>query len=135
MIENNIQRIEGIPWLVFRTQMTDTEVKLPITLRFEGKAWKMVQKYRNRLSFFFTVESNSTLNKRLIRIGKLAGLDKHFSFHSARHTNATLLIYKGANITTVQKLLGHRDLSTTQLYSDVMESTIVKDLKKCAKSK
>ena len=108
---------------------------MPITLLFEGKAWKMVQKYRNRLSFFFTVESNSTLNKRLIRIGKLAGLDKHFSFHSARHTNATLLIYKGANITTVQKLLGHRDLSTTQLYSDVMESTIVKDLKKCAKSK
>ena len=133
--ENNIQRIEGIPWLVFRTQKIDTEVKLPITLLFEGKAWKMVQKYRNRLSFFFTVESNSTLNKRLIRIGKLAGLDKHFSFHSARHTNATLLIYKGANITTVQKLLGHRDLSTTQLYSDVMESTIVKDLKKCAKSK
>lgn len=133
--ENNIHQIEGAPWLVFRTQKTDTEVKLPIALLFEGKAWKMIKKYRNRLSSFFSVESNSTLNKRLIRIGKLAGVDKHFSFHSARHTNATLLIYKGANITTVQKLLGHRDLSTTQIYSDVMESTIVKDLKKCAKSK
>jgi site-specific recombinase XerD len=69
----------------------------------------------------------------LIRIGKLAGMDKHFSFHSARHTNATLLIYKGANITTVQKLLGHRDVTTTQVYSEVMGSTIVKDLKKCSK--
>lgn len=133
--ENNIHQIEGAPWLVFRTQKTDTEVKLPIALLFEGKAWKMIKKYHNRLSSFFSVESNSTLNKRLIRIGKLAGVDKHFSFHSARHTNATLLIYKGASITTVQKLLGHRDLSTTQIYSDVMESTIVKDLKKCAKSK
>ena len=114
---------------------TDTEVKLPIDLLFEGKAWKMLQKYRNRLSSFFTIDANSTLNKRLIRIGLMAGIEKHFSFHSARHTNATLLIYKGVNITTVQKLLGHRDLSTTQIYSDVMESTIVRDLKKCDKNK
>jgi site-specific recombinase XerD len=69
----------------------------------------------------------------LIRIGKLAGIQKHFSFHSARHTNATLLIYKGVNITTVQKLLGHRNVSTTQIYSEVMGSTIVNDLKKCSK--
>lgn len=133
--EKNIQHISGKPWLVFRIQKTDTEVKLPLTLLFEGKAWKMLQKYRNRLHHFFTIGSNSNLNKQLIRIGQLAGIDKHFSFHSARHTNATLLIYKGANITTVQKLLGHRDLATTQIYSDVMESTIVKDLKKCAKNK
>ena len=135
LAEENIQRIEGKPWLIFRTIKTDTEVKLPIALLFEGKAWKMLKKYRNRLSSFFAIDANSTLNKRLIRIGLMAGIEKHFSFHSARHTNATLLIYKGVNITTVQKLLGHRDLSTTQIYSDVMESTIVRDLKKCDKNK
>lgn len=135
LAEENIQCIEGKPWLIFRTIKTDTEVKLPIALLFEGKAWKMLKKYRNRLSSFFAIDANSTLNKRLIRIGLMAGIEKHFSFHSARHTNATLLIYKGVNITTVQKLLGHRDLSTTQIYSDVMESTIVRDLKKCDKNK
>ena len=56
-------------------------------------------------------------NKELIRLGKLANIPKLFSFHSARHTNATLLIYMGAQITTVQKLLGHRNISTTQIYS------------------
>ena len=44
-----------------------------------------------------------------------------------RHTNATLLIYKGANITTVQKLLGHKNLATTQIYGEVMGSTIVRE--------
>ena len=56
------------------------------------------------------------------------------AFHSARHTNATLLIYDGVSITTVQKLLGHRNVSTTQIYSDVMGETIVKDLAKCYNS-
>ena len=61
----------------------------------------------------------------------MAGIEKHFSFHTARHTNATLLIYNGAQITTVQKLLGHRSIKTTQGYSDIFSGTIIKDLKKC----
>ena len=64
---------------------------------------------------------------------KLAKINTHISFHTARHTNATLLLYKGVNITTVQKLLGHRHLSTTQIYGEVIEHTLVKDLKKSAK--
>ena len=112
-----------------------TEVRLPLALLFEGKGWKLLRKYQKHLDEFFRIKTNSTVNKELIRIGKLAGIQKHFSFHSARHTNATLLIYRGANITTVQKLLGHRNVSTTQIYSEVMGSTIVNDLKKCAKGK
>lgn len=47
------------------------------------------------------------------------------------HTNATLLIYIGVNITTVQKLLGHKSIKTTQLYSAILDQTIVHDLGKC----
>lgn len=50
--------------------------------------------------------------------------------HTARHTNATLLIYNGVNITTVQKLLGHKSVKTTQVYTNVMDMTIVHDLEK-----
>ena len=75
--------------------------------------------------------SNASVNKELIRIGKLAGITKHFSFHTARHTNATLLIYKGVQLSTVQKLLGHRNIKTTQVYGEVLPQTIIKELKKC----
>ena len=64
------------------------------------------------------------------KIEKQAGISKHISFHTARHTNATLLLYQGANITTVQKLLGHRNIGTTQIYSEVMDTTVVRDLER-----
>ena len=55
--------------------------------------------------------------------------------YTARHTNATLLIYNGANITTVQKLLGHKSVKTTQVYANIMDITIVRDLEKAASQK
>ena len=135
LAEENIRKINNEPWITLETIKTGAAVKLPLNLLFEGKAWKLLKKYKNNLKQFFAIKPNPTVNKELIRLGKLARIDKHFSFHTARHTNATLLIYKGANITTVQKLLGHRNISTTQIYSEIMESTIIKDLKKCSKSK
>ena len=131
--EKNIVFIEKRPWIIFTTIKTGAEVRLPLALLFGGKGWKLLRKHQKHLNEFFNLKANSTVNKDLIRIGKLASIQKHFSFHSARHTNATLLIYKGVNITTVQKLLGHRNVSTTQIYSEVMGNTIVKDLKKCSK--
>ena len=115
--EKNIVKMDGKLWLIFDSVKTGAEVKLPLSLLFEGKALTLLQKYQGKWSSFFSIKNNSSVNKELIRIGKLARINKHFSFHSARHTNATLLIYKGANITTVQKLLGHKNLATTQILS------------------
>lgn len=62
-------------------------------------------------------------------------IKKHFTFHTARHTCATLLIHQGVAITTVQKLLGHTSVKTTEIYSEVLSSTIVKDLSAVRKKK
>lgn len=129
--EKNIVEIEGKPWIVFHSVKTGVEVKLPVYLLFEGKAWNLLDKYRGKWSSFFSLKSNAYVNRDLEAIGRLAGIEKHFTFHSARHTNATLLIYHGANITTVQKLLGHRNIATTQIYVEIMGKTIVKDLEGC----
>ena len=129
--ESNIVTIKGEKWLIFKTVKTDTKVSIPLYLLFQGKALRLLQEYHQNLSDFFHIKSNSSVNKDLKKIGVLAKIEKHFSFHTARHTNATLLIYNGAQITTVQKLLGHQSVKTTQGYSDIFSGTIVKDLKKC----
>ena len=57
------------------------------------------------------------------------------SSHLARHTCATLLVHQGVPITTVQKLLGHTSVKTTEIYSEVLPGTIVRDLKTAYRSK
>jgi site-specific recombinase XerD len=109
---------------------TGTEVRLPLYLLFSGKGIAILNKYRDNLEDFFHLRDNSNVNKDLIIITRLAGLSKRISFHTARHTNATLLIYNGINITTVQKLLGHKSVKTTQVYTNVMDMTIIHDLEK-----
>lgn len=129
--ERNIVKIKGKKWLMFKTVKTDTEVSIPLYLLFQGKALLLLQEHKHDLNHFFHLKSNSSVNKDLKKIGLMAKIDKHFSFHTARHTNATLLIYNGAQITTVQKLLGHQSVKTTQGYSEIFSGTIIKDLKKC----
>ena len=53
--------------------------------------------------------------------------------YTARHTCATLLVHQGVPITTVQRLLGHTSVKTTQIYSEVMDETMIKDLMRANK--
>lgn len=126
----NFVDINQETWLIYKSVKTGTEVRLPLYLLFSGKGIAILNKYQDNLEDFFHLRDNSNVNKDLIIITRLAGLSKRISFHTARHTNATLLIYNGINITTVQKLLGHKSVKTTQVYTNVMDMTIIHDLEK-----
>ena len=131
----NIVEFHQETWIIYKSVKTGMEVRLPLNLLFEGKGIQILQRYKDDLNSFFKLKDNSNINKELNILAGFAKIDKRVSFHTARHTNATLLLYNGANITTVQKLLGHKSVKTTQVYANIMDITVVRDLEKTASSK
>lgn len=65
------------------------------------------------------------------KIGRLIQLNRSFSPHVCRHTFATRMLKKGAELTFVQDELGHRDPSTTQIYARLPDEQVIEMYKKC----
>lgn len=63
-----------------------------------------------------------TINKILKVWAKSAGIDKHLTFHTSRHTFGTLMMTVGADLYTTCKLMGHSDVRTTQIYAKIVDS-------------
>ena len=124
----NIIRVNGKRWLYFKSVKTDVEIRLPLHLLFEGKALAVLERY-DIVTDFAKIGPNSEANKYLAQLAAFARIRKHITYHTARHTCATLLVHQGVPITTVQKLLGHTSVRTTEVYSEVLSNTIIRDLK------
>ncbi|MDR2916193.1 MAG: site-specific integrase [Tannerella sp.] len=114
--EEIIPASEGGYCMRIRTEKTETETTLPISdealelcgKRSNGKVFKGLQKHMTHQPLKNWVES--------------AGITKRISFHCFRHTYATLQIALGTDIYTVSKMLTHKNVSTTQIYADLVNS-------------
>ena len=99
------EKTDGVEYLYISKQARDLlgERKSPTERVFTGLKYGM------------------TYNTELVRWCNRAGVSKHITFHSARHTNAVLLLENGADIYTVSKRLGHREIRTTTIYAKIVD--------------
>ena len=125
----HFSELNGKAWLKIKTEKTGSYVQIPIYLIFEGKALKILNHYSS-IEAFTQIGNNAYVNRKLAELQQKLNIKTKITFHVARHTCATLLCHQGVPITTVQKILGHSNLTTTQVYSEIMADTIVRDLSK-----
>ena len=118
-------------WLTKKMAKTGYVVEIPVAELFGGKMMLLLEKYNENIERVTkSLGSNASVNKTLRGILDRINVDPKITFHSSRHTFATHLGQVGVQLTTIQKLLGHQKLQTTQIYSEVDRKAITNDLRK-----
>ena len=140
----DIKTINGKKWIVKKPLKTmdssNITVRIPIYAIFDGKPLSLIDDaYEGNVEKLCHIGNNSSANKMLKEIITKSnienGTERHITFHCARHTAATLLLQQSVPMTTVQKILGHTKLTTTQIYAKVNDGVIDNDVKKAFKTK
>ena len=104
--------------IIFRQKKTDGLEYLYIS----GQARDLLGKRTHKNERVFKgLKYGAVYNTEILRWCMKAGITKHITFHSARHTNAVLLLENGADIYTVSKRLGHREIRTTEIYTKIID--------------
>lgn len=104
--------------LVVVMQKTKAAIYLPLSA--EALRWMPEQGDKGPEDSIFNLPSLVSMNIQLKPWAKAAGISKRFSFHTARHTFATMMLTLGADLYTTSKLLGHADVRMTQVYAKIV---------------
>lgn len=106
-------------------QKTKEQVIIPLI----DKALQLIDNSINS-GKIFKVYTNQKMNEYLKLIMMFAKIDRQVSFHTARHTFATISLNLGITMDVVSKILGHTDLRTTQIYAKLLDKTKFQQMEK-----
>lgn len=121
--------IEGDKKIVIHRQKTNSRSIIPLLPIPEI----LLEKYASNPQCLNTgkllpVLSNQKVNEYLKELAALCGIEKEISFHTARHTFATMMLSNGVPIDSLKAMLGHKDLKDTQHYAKTLDTKISHDM-------
>jgi len=103
------------------------QAKIALTRYLEKGRKKLVKHKEDRHLFLSRLGkkiSRQSFWKMLKKYAKLAGIKRNITPHTLRHSFATHLLEKGADLRSVQEMLGHADISTTQIYTHINKARL-----------
>ncbi|NML20792.1 site-specific integrase [Pseudoflavitalea sp. G-6-1-2] len=123
--------IEGDYWVFTKRQKTETASRIPLL----PVPLQIIEKYKDHPACInsgkiLPIPSNQKMNAYLKEIANISKIHKNLTFHIARHTFATTVtLSNGVPMESVSKMLGHKNLKTTQHYAKILDRKVSDDMK------
>ncbi len=106
---------------------TKTDVRQMVFLLPE--AHRIIEKYKGDRKIFSSI-SNQKMNNYLKELGALCNISKELTSHVGRHTFATNMLSLGMPLESIQAMLGHANIKTTSIYTNLISSKLSNDFKR-----
>ena len=115
---SDIKDIDGTPTICISQRKTKRVVSIPLNDLAQSLLPPRDESNPDALVYHL-VKKSDNISKYVRRIKDKAGIEKDFTYHSSRHTTATLAITAGADISAVKEMLGHGSVTSTEVYAKV----------------
>lgn len=116
---------DGMKWIVIFRTKSSVQANIPL-LEIPATIIKKYQGVsKDRL---LPMDTNQKMNVYLKEIAKICNINKKLTTHTARHTFGTIMLTKGVTLESVSKMLGHTNITTTQVYAKILNSKITAEV-------
>ena len=125
--DNIVEDGFGQKWIQLTRQKSSVQANIPlldVPLSILKKYW------RSANDKLLPIQSNQKMNEYLKEIATICGINKRLTTHCGRHTFGTIMLTKGVSIESVSKMLGHTNITTTQIYAKVLNQKISTEVNK-----
>ena len=123
---DNIVEMNGSKWVVSKRQKT----KVPFQIKLMDEALRIIKRHEpfRKDAHLFNIGSYDAVNRRIKKVAEMCGISKRVSFHLSRHSFAVMALNYGMPIESVSKILGHTNITTTQIYAKVTSTKLNHDI-------
>ena len=121
---SDVVTINGGTWIISKRHKT----QIPFQVKLLNIPLEIIRRYHQEGQTIFPPMEYRTMAKRIHRVMDECGFSKHITLHCARHSFAVLALNKGVPIESVSRILGHTNITTTQIYAKITMQKLENDL-------